>query len=317
LNPRGARTIFVNAPRASILSRCPGSRGHVCCNYLTINLYVGCIIGCSYCIMRQYLNFSPVVVNVATERTIEEVLSIAKSNPEKAIRIGTGEVGDSLDLDPIFGLSAPLVEGLGSAHNVAFELKTKRASIGHILSLGNKGNAVIGFSLSPSAISDSEEGSASPVDERISSARLAADSGFRVAFHFDPVFRYDGWETGYGDVIRRVSALPRDRIAWISLGTFRYPAGLKEKIGDRWYIYDEFVECRDGKYRYLQKTRREIYSFLVAAIRERYPTVPVYLCMESEFVWEKVFAAHPHEIPGLREIFERPDLGQAGLRFDR
>ena len=90
-----ARTLFMSVPRASILNRCPGSKGHICCNYLTIDLYEGCTLGCTYCIMKSYLNFAPVTVHFDGGESIQRVCRLAADNPEKTIRVGTGEVGDS------------------------------------------------------------------------------------------------------------------------------------------------------------------------------------------------------------------------------
>jgi spore photoproduct lyase len=303
-----SRTIFVDSPKASILARCPGSCGHVCCNYLTINLYVGCIIGCTYCIMKSYLNFAPIVVNIATERTIDEIRRLSAANPEGTIRVGTGEVGDSLDLDPVFDLSRELVSAFSTMHNVVFELKTKTDSIDHLLDIGNKGNAVIGFSVNADRIARSEDGSGRSMETRIASAKKAAANGFRVAFHFDPMFMYEGWEAEYGKTIESLAVVDEKKVAWISIGTFRYPKGLKDKIDDRWFLYDEFVQCADKKFRYIQKIRKEMYAFLSGAIKRYFPSVPVYLCMESVHVWKSVFGASPAGIPELKSIFERIEI---------
>ncbi len=298
-------TIFIDSPKASILAPCPGSSGHLCCNYLTINLYAGCVIGCSYCIMKGYLNFAPITVNMAIERTIGETLALANANPDKTIRLGTGEVGDSLDLDPVFGLSAELIEGLAPARNVIFELKTKTDSVDHLLGIREKGNTVIGFSVNGERIAREEDGFASPLAARIEAAKKAVESGYRVSFHFDPVFRYEGWEEEYARTVDLIGSIDERAIAWISMGTFRYPKGLKEKIDERWFLYDEFVQCRDGKFRYIQSVRTQMYGLLKAMLARRFPSVPVYLCMESNRVWESVFGASPFSIPGLEPIFER------------
>jgi spore photoproduct lyase len=303
-----SHTIYVDSPKASILAPCPGSRGHVCCNYLTINLYVGCIIGCSYCIMKSYLNFMPIVVNMAVEKTIDEVLDIARANSSKAIRIGTGEVGDSLDLDPVFDLSRDFIRAFSQTRNIFFELKTKTDSIDHIIDIPEKGNAVIGFSVNPDTITSTEDGSGCSLDRRISTARRAIESGYHVSFHFDPIFRYENWEEDYTDTIRRLGSIDEKKVAWISLGTFRYPKGLKDKIDNKWFLYDELVQCADNKFRYVQKTRSNMYSVLTRALQKHFPSPPLYLCMESIHMWKQVFGGSPYDLPELRGIFERARL---------
>ncbi len=52
-------TLYLCQPRGRQLAPCPGSAGHLCCGYWTLDLYLGCRLGCSYCILRSYLNFAP------------------------------------------------------------------------------------------------------------------------------------------------------------------------------------------------------------------------------------------------------------------
>jgi len=301
-------TLLISAPQVPAAGRCPGSKGHICCNYLTLDLYTGCTIGCTYCIMQSYLNFSPISVNVALEETIAYVIGLAKRNPDTVIRIGTGEVGDSLLYDPLFQLSAQLITAFAPYRNISLELKTKTSFVQHLLSLESKGNAVIGFSLNPEPVVASEEGRAAPLTHRIDAARAALQAGYRVAFHFDPMFYYPDWEEDYSKVIRLLQSIPQTGIAWISLGTFRYTPGLKAKIAKRWYLYNEFILCRDKKYRYIQQLRCGIYRKMLVSLKTLFPAAPVYLCMESKDVWEKVFLQKPGKIHELYDIIKRVEL---------
>jgi len=301
------RTLLITLPRGERLGYCPGSRGHLCCNYLTVDLYVGCPLGCTYCIMKSYLNFSPITVYPYASSSIERIREISFSNPGRMVRIGTGEVGDSLFLDPVFELSEEFIRGLADCENVFFELKTKTHFVDHLLGIHKKGNAVIGFSLSPDKIAEREEGDASSLKNRLEAAAKAVENGFLVSFHFDPVFLTDDFKGCYSTLVDELKLIPEERIAWISLGTFRYTAQLKDKIGCRDYLFEEFVLCKDGKYRYLQRIRAEVYRFLVEKIRT-FCSAPVYMCMESAAVWKKVFGALPSEVSGLEGVFHKVTL---------
>ena len=297
-------TLFVSGPRGKTVTRCPGSRGHICCNYITVDLYLGCTLGCGYCIMESYLNFSPLTVYLEPERSIARLQALARQNDDVTIRAGTGEVGDSLLLDPLFGLSEVFITALSSFPNVYFELKTKTDFVDHILDIEQKGNGVIGFSVNPQAYIDAHEPHASSLTDRLHAARKVLEAGYHLAFHFDPIFFSENWEEDYLSLVKVLSEFPSERIAWISLGTMRYTRALKEKLGEQSFLYEEFVPCRDGKYRYPQKTRSTVYRTLYEELN-RVLSAPIYLCMESPAIWGEVFGEVPGKIDGLRAIFTK------------
>lgn len=293
---------------------CPGTRGHLCCSYRTIDLYLGCTIGCTYCIMQTYLNYSPLTVYADTGPAVEGIeADAAATRDQPLLRIGTGEVGDSLLLDPVFRLSRRLVEVAARFPHVRLELKTKTDHVDHLLDIPDKGGAVIGFSLSPRATAGVEEPFAASIPARIAAASRAAEAGFGIAYHFDPVITgpgkpYTDWKDGYREL---VDALPPLEPAWVSMGTIRFPSGVPGGAPSRPYLYDELIRSRDGKARYLQKRRVEVYRTLLELVRRRF-RAPVYLCMESAAVWKRVFGGLPGDLPGVRDIFQRASLASGG-----
>ncbi len=320
-------TLFICRPKGETVTRCPGSNwrllraapwrqtekpalvGHLCCNYITVDLYLGCPLGCEYCIMKSYLNFSPVTVYLDPEVSISKIKTLARRNYNRVLRVGTGETGDSLLLDPVFELSKLFIRSLASITNLYFELKTKTHFVDHLLNIEPKGNTVIGFSLNPQSMISAYEGISSSLEQRIEAARKAAENDYYISFHFDPLILTENWEELYETVIDSLRGIPSDKIAWISMGTMRYTEELKEKLcisGIQDFFLEEFVPCRDGKYRYLQRVRSEIYRYIYEKLRCLF-SGPVYLCMESPAVWNNVFGKIPREIPGVRDIFKHAE----------
>lgn len=306
------RTVVVRSGDEAAFGRCPGTHGHRCCNYLTLNVYAGCTLGCTYCIMQSYLRNRTLEVLLPGEAQIRTILETARRNAGRTVRVGTGEVGDSLLYDPLFGLSEELVSSLQHVKNLQFELKTKTAFVDHLPAV-SRGVFVLGFSLNPPKLIEEEEGWAATLEERLSAARRGVERGYIPAFHFDPLILHEGWRESYAAVVRRLAEFRDAAPAWISLGTLRYPPALRGAIERRPYALEEFVPSRDGKMRYLQPVRSGMYRFLRDRLREALPSVPVYLCMESSVVW-KNFMTRANNVPPLRPIMTPLTLVERSAR---
>ena len=64
------------------------------------------------------------------------------------------------------------------------------------------------------------------------SASAVAAAGYRVAFHFDPMVLGTGWEAEYDQLVAELAAaVPAERVAWVSVGTLRFPPHFLERWG--------------------------------------------------------------------------------------
>jgi spore photoproduct lyase len=212
-------------------------------------------------------------------------------------RIGTGEFTDSLMMDEVTGIGRNLIEHAAMMNNIMVELKTKSPNIDHLLDIPAKGSAVLAWSMNTERNIDRYEKDTSSLEERLFAAKKAVNSGYFVAFHFDPIILYDGWRDDYQKLIRRIfQEIDQAKTVWISLGCFRYSPSFKEIIRDRFPHEDltarEMFPGRDGKMRYLKSRRRDVYLSLANAIREHASSPFIYLCMESADIWEETLGAH-------------------------
>jgi hypothetical protein len=227
--------------------------------------------------------------------------SPSSQRAEPVFRLGTGEFADSLALDPLTGYARRLVEFIRDFPNARLELKSKAVYIEEILDADHRGGTICAWSLNtPEAIAREEFRTAS-LDERLAAAARCQEAGYPLAFHFDPIFYYDGWEMGYREVIERLFAVARPaNIRWISLGCFRYLPGLEEAIRQRYprsrFIYADFILGGDRKMRYPQPLRIHIYRKMVEWIRKAGgDDVLIYFCMENAQVWRSVMGHAPRD----------------------
>ena len=101
------------------------------------------------------------------------------------------------------------------------------------------------------------------------------------------------------------------------MGCFRFVPHLKEVISYRFpetnIIYDEFITGEDGKKRYFVDRRIDVYSFLAEKIRTSGGSgVTQYLCMESSYVWKKVFNMEMNTLK-LSGMLDRAVIEKSGV----
>lgn len=304
-----AKNLLLSGIRGEILRKCPGTNGHICCNYYVINLYIGCPINCSYCILQSYLNQPLTIINIDTEQIFDSLENTLKNNPNRIFRIGTGELGDSLVYDNLTDYSIDFINFFAKHKNAIFEFKTKTDNIENILKIDSPGNIVVGFSVNPQEVISKEEHFASSLKERLNAASKLINKRYKIALHFDPIINIQDFEISYMTLIDEIFTYitPND-IAWISLGTFRYTPDLKNCIEYNYpqskILSDEFIVDQDKKFRYFKMIRGKLYSKIVNKLKEKDKNLLIYLCMESKEMWEKVLGFLPYEDDKMQLVFK-------------
>ena len=304
----GKKNLFITHFYGRQLKPCPGTSRHICCGYYVINVITNCPMDCSYCVLQDYLNNPLLTLYSNMDALLQEIDDFLSFHP-RLFRLGTGELSDSLALDSIIPLSQILVPFFAGKKNAILELKTKSAEVARLLPLTHRGRTVLSWSLNPSKIIDAEERRTAGLAERIEAARACQDLGYPVGFHFDPMIHYEDWEKGYQETVFNLfSRVDPQRVLWVSLGGFRYPPQLKSIARDRFpdtrIFLGELFPGRDAKFRYLKEIRAEMYRKMAGWLKEVDPGLFVYLCMESQEVWESVFGWSPENSGHLNHLFE-------------
>lgn len=314
----GKQHLFLCQNKGYFFKPCPATTEYRCCDYQVLNIGANCPIDCVYCILQAYLNNPWITAFVNIEKMFSELQDALKGEPHRFFRIGTGEFTDSLALERITGISHLLIEFLADYDNVILELKTKSAFIESLKNSRHGGKTVLSWSLNSTAIMNSEEIRSAKLAERLEAAKLAAEWGYKLSFHFDPIIYHKDWQKGYSQTINELFArVPKEAIVWISLGCLRYLPALKPLATSRFphshIFYDEFVVGLDNKARYFRKQREEMYLYLVNLLRQKISSnTCLYLCMESDEIWQKVFGFIPEQKGGIPEMLDNAAMIATG-----
>ncbi|MDD5585169.1 MAG: radical SAM protein [Candidatus Omnitrophica bacterium] len=281
--------VFIVKEKWDFIKPCPCTKGHLGCGYWIFNTGFGCPFDCSYCFLQHYANFPGMILPANLNDFFDTFNASGLNTLKTPVRIGTGEFCDSLALDEITGYTKELVPFFKNK-NVLFELKTKSDRIANLLEMPAASNIVISWSLNPETMVEKEEPGTATLKERLAAAKKMQQKGFRIGFHFDPIIHSQNWRRLYQQTISELYAHVKPGLAWISLGTLRCHRQLKTnaqlRFPDSDIFYGELFLGDDKKLRYPQFLRKEIYSSMIAWIREHDTKTPVYLCMEDNQMWK-------------------------------
>jgi len=251
--------------KGQFIKECPCSPEVISCGYFNINLHTGCPYDCSYCILQTYLETKKPVFFTNFNKLICELNDISKT--KKYLRIGTGELSDSLAYDEETNYSTKILKIFSEYPDIVFEFKTKSANIKNLIKFGNiRKNIVVAWSLNPKNIIEDEEYLTASLKDRLMSLKTIQKSGFKIAIHFDPILLFNNWKESYKQLIFEISKyLEPSKLAWWSLGTLRFPSSLKDYIlkhKNSILFEGELIKGNDGKYRYFKPLRTEIFLYI-------------------------------------------------------
>jgi spore photoproduct lyase len=303
------RVLLLTCSKGEIVKDCPGTAApYLCCRYQVINQTINCPLDCTYCILQYYLNQPATIIYTDYEKIVAEIRQRLVSHPDRFLRFGTGELGDSLALSASRLFAGKLIKFFASAKNTILELKTKSDRLDAIIDQPHNGHTILSWSLNPLIIKRSEERLAATPKQRLSAAAEAVRHGFPVGFHFDPIIDIPDWERHYLEVIDELyNRVDPRKIAWISLGSLRFPPSMKDKIIERYprskIPYGELIRGQDQKMRYFRHRRVEMYRVIYQKLTEISDAPFIYFCMESPAVWQAVFGFAPQNNAHLDYLF--------------
>jgi spore photoproduct lyase len=297
INPK--QVLYLTRSKGETIKKCPGTAAsYLCCRYQVINQTLNCPLNCVYCILQYYLNQPAAIIFTDFPKIFAELRSKMATQPKRFFRVGTGELGDSLAYYGSMLFARIAIEIFAEIPNGILELKTKTVNIDDLLALRHNGHTVLAWSLNPQPIIDEFELNTAPLIQRLDAAARAAKAGYLVAFHLDPMLIVPNWQSLYDAMLDELySKIKPPQIAWISMGSLRYPPEMKDRMLAHYpnsvLPFGELICGLDGKMRYARPIRvplyRRIYQKLTAVDKPPF----IYFCMESQDVWQEVTGSAP------------------------
>jgi len=309
---KSKKLLFVKPFTGNFFKRCPGAtqkKTLTCCNYYVLNLGQQCNMNCSYCYLQSYLNSPTMVMYSNIDQAISELRAMATEHPNLPFRVGTGEVIDSLSLDPMTLYSRNLIEFFREFPSWKLEFKTKSDCVDQFLDCEHAGNVIVSWSLNCNSVIESEEHGTARLQQRLLAARKCLDKGFLVSFHIDPLIWFQDWKQGYSDLVREITRqFSPEEILVTSVGALRFQPEQRHMMRERFGLGSKVVSAEmfpsEGhKLRYDLSLRREMYDFVLGQFREQSPNWKIFLCMETPETWISSYDRTPMQVPELREFF--------------
>ena len=282
---------------------------YVCCNVKVLKSVSNCPFDCSYCFLQNYLTNPQLEVVEDHDLLIQEIESKIKAQPWRFFRIGTWELGDSLALDEQTGQAKMLIDYFSTVQNAVLELKTKSDVVDPILDCNHQQKTVISWSMNTDYIINTEEHKTASLAQRLVAIEKVVSAGYLVGLHFDPMIYYDDWESDYMSLLDECyRVLPKDQVAWLSIGSLRFNPEQKRLIENNFrgskLTCQEMIKGSDNKVRYVKPIRIEMYRAMIKKIKLLWGTEPlVYLCMERWDMWDKLMDKKPKSIAELDHLF--------------
>jgi len=274
-----------------ILGKCPvASEKTRCCNLYTLDAVKNCGFDCSYCSIQSFYTDGKIYLH----KDLRKKLNNLKLDPEKFYHIGTGQSSDSLMWGNRDGILDDIFKFADNNKNVILELKTKSNAIGYFLNKSIPSNVMVTWSLNTDTIIEAEEHLTASLKERLASARLVADRGILIGFHFHPIVEYKGWEEEYHNIIDYIQKffLPEE-VALISLGTLTFIKPVIKQLRKR-KLESKILQMplvdAEGKFSYPLDIKRKLFSSVYNRFSDDWKQmVYFYMCMEEKSLWKDIF----------------------------
>ncbi len=203
-----------------------------------------------------------------------------------------GKLQDGLALDPLTGYSRQIIPFFADHPTARLTMLTKSADVDNLSDLEHQGHAILSWTVNPTAVIEAFETNTPPLETRVTAMQSAARAGYPVRAVVMPVIPISGWEQLYQEFL--ADLLSRVPLRRITLGSIcSYPQAMRlteRRLGRENPISVQLDQSRmsDGRARFPQSLREEVYRHLLRTIRQRDENVEIGLCLEEPSMFDSL-----------------------------
>lgn len=250
-----------------------------------IPISTGCMGHCHYCYLQTTLGAKPYVrVYVNTDDILQAAKDYIEERKPEITRFEAACTSDPVGLEHITGNLADLITFMADEEFGRLRFVTKYHHVEPLLSLKHNGHTRIRFSVNADYVIKNFEPATSRFEERIEAAGKIAHAGYPLGFIIAPIIWHEGWEEGYGDLLKRLAdTLPKDAAIDLTFEMIqhrftktaknlieqRYPKSKLEmdiaKRETKWGKYGQY------KYVYPKDQQQALREFITDRIFEYFP----------------------------------------------
>ncbi|RYD05451.1 radical SAM protein [Desulforamulus aquiferis] len=277
------RTLVIGVRKVKEFQTCKPSA------HYQLPLVSSCPGKCEYCYLLTNLGKRPYVkVYVNIEEVLERAQGyINERLPQHTIFEGAA-TSDPIPVERYTGAIKKSIEFFGRQSHGRFRFVTKFTDVDSLLDTRHNGKTRFRFSLNSDYVIKAFEHGTPTMPERVAAAGRAGAAGFPLGFLIAPIFLYEGWQKGYGDLFEALNTtLPKEsrKDLTFELITHRFTSRAKNNIREvfpnsqldmredtRQFKYGQFGY---GKFVYPKERMGEVRDFMEGLLKQHFPQAKV------------------------------------------
>lgn len=243
---------------------------------------LNCLYDCRYCFLQGMFRSAHYVLFVNFDDFKDAIDDVRGRHAGEGCTFFSGYDCDSLALESVSGFAERFIPFFAERPESLLELRTKSVATRVLQRHAPVANVLVAFSFTPSRAAAAVEHDAPAVSARLDALASLANAGWPVAVRLDPLLWYDGWRSGYADLVGDLAdRLPPHALHSVSVGPLRFPRRMFHRI-ETMYPDDPLLagplQNRGGLVSYSPAIEDEIAGHVRACLADAFPEVPLFSC---------------------------------------